>query len=395
VSADALYRPYAPVPASSLRCLFRDHGLSDAIGFLYQSWDGTAAADDFLHRVRDAGRRFRAALPSGADESPIVTVILDGENAWEHYAGGGRPFLRALYRRLSDALDIETVTVADAVRSPDARALETIFPGSWINGDFYIWAGHADDHRAWGQLARARAAYDLAADGAEAQRLRAYEELLIAEGSDWFWWYGDDHSSDQDRDFDDLFRRHLRNVYTALGVPAPDDLFVSNISTEPHAGPVRFRELASPVIDGRVTNFGEWSRSAIVGLDGAGGTMHRVSCRLIRELHLAVDETFLYLRLDGSELVRRLQAGGLELALVVAELDAERRLELARQAHWQADEVVEIAVRFDAIGVQPGRRIRLSVLVTEGAQTLERQPAAGPIDLEIPGRDLTAINWVV
>ena len=138
-----LYRPYEfSGGGRPIRCLFRDHGLSDAIGFVYQSWAPEAAADDFVGRVRDAARRFQAGQPADAPaEAAVVTVILDGENAWEHYADAGRPFLRALYRRLSDALDIETVTMAEAAARP-ARPLPSVFPGSWINGDFYIWAGH-------------------------------------------------------------------------------------------------------------------------------------------------------------------------------------------------------------------------------------------------------------
>ena len=140
-------------------------------------------------------------------------MILDGENAWEYYDGGGRPFLRALYRALGEAADIQTVTMSEAASGP-AAPLASIFPGSWINGDFYIWIGHRDDHRAWDQLSDARGAFDeRGAAGAADARDRALEELLIAEGSDWFWWYGDDHSSNHDADFDDLFRRHLRNAY--------------------------------------------------------------------------------------------------------------------------------------------------------------------------------------
>ena len=122
------------------------------------------------------------------------------------------------------------------------RTLPSIFPGSWINGDFYIWIGHRDDHRAWDQLSDARAMFDQRADAvAPEARDRALEELLIAEGSDWFWWYGDDHSSDHDADFDDLFRRHLRNAYAALGVPIPEELFATNISTGAGPRPARSR----------------------------------------------------------------------------------------------------------------------------------------------------------
>ncbi|HWI19109.1 MAG TPA: glycoside hydrolase family 57 protein, partial [Vicinamibacterales bacterium] len=223
---DLLYRPYR-VGASGPVALFRDHGLSDRVGFHYQSWDPVAAADDFVNHVRIAGRRVKES----GGEVATVTAILDGENAWEHFEGGGRPFLRALYRALDAADDIQTVTMSEAAAGP-AGTLDSIFPGSWINGDFYIWMGHRDDHRAWDQLSEARDVFDRRSAAVEpAARDRALEELLIAEGSDWFWWYGDDHSSDHDADFDDLFRRHLRNAYSALDLPIPDALFATNIST--------------------------------------------------------------------------------------------------------------------------------------------------------------------
>ena len=106
-----------------------------------------------------------------------------------------------------------------------------IFPGSWIDANFYIWIGHADDHAAWGQLAEARARARDATAAIRRRSRRREKNCSIAEGSDWFWWYGDDHSSEHDLEFDDLFRRHLRNVYRLLGKPVPDELFVSNIST--------------------------------------------------------------------------------------------------------------------------------------------------------------------
>src|SRR5205085_10359214 len=135
---------------------------------------------------------------------------------WEHFEGGGRPFLRALYGRLQNHRGLTTVTMAQACATP-GPALKGIFPGSWIDSNFYIWIGHRDDQRGWGQLAAARDAL-AEAEAGDAGRVdpeslaRAREEVLIAEGSDWFWWYGDDHSSDHDPEFDDLFRRHLRNV---------------------------------------------------------------------------------------------------------------------------------------------------------------------------------------
>ena len=228
---ELLYRPYqVEAGGAQVNLLFRDHALSDRIGFHYQSWEPHHAADDFLWRVREGGRRF--AETTGGEEATIV-VILDGENAWEHYAGGGRPFLRALYSRLQAATDIQTVTMAEAA-AYHPKPLPNLFPGSWIHADFYIWAGHRDDQRAWSQLSDLRAAFEQRAPFIPAAaRDQAYEEILIAEGSDWFWWYGDDHSSDQDAEFDDLFRRHVRNAYAALGLDAPAELYESNITTTP------------------------------------------------------------------------------------------------------------------------------------------------------------------
>jgi alpha-amylase/alpha-mannosidase (GH57 family) len=231
---EILYRPYqVEAGGARVNLLFRDHALSDRIGFHYQSWEAHHAVDDFLWRVRESGRRF--AERTGGEDATIA-VILDGENAWEHYPGGGRPFLRELYGRLQVATDIQTVTMAEAA-SLEARALPSLFPGSWIHADFYIWAGHRDDQWAWSQLSDLRAAFDERAPFVStAARDQAYEEILIAEGSDWFWWYGDDHSSAQDAQFDELFRRHVRNGYTALGLEPPAELNETNISTAPGVG---------------------------------------------------------------------------------------------------------------------------------------------------------------
>src|SRR6185503_19019518 len=147
------------------------------------------------------------------------------------------------------------------------------------DANFYIWIGHPDDHKAWHQLADARAALDSATVHADSAALAAArEELLIAEGSDWFWWYGDDHSSDHDLEFDDLFRRHVRNVYRALDKPIPEELFVSNITTQPPAvqivAPTGF---IHPAIDGAATNYFEWLGAGYCEVEAPVSTMHRVS----------------------------------------------------------------------------------------------------------------------
>ena len=297
---ELLYRPYR-IGEHGPVALFRDHALSDRIGFHYQSWNAGAAAADFVQHVRAAGRRFVAG---GGGEVATIAVILDGENAWEHYEGGGRPFLRALYRALSAAPDIEMVTMTEAAAAP-STLLPSIFPGSWINGDFYIWIGHRDDHRAWDQLASARKVFDERADAVTAEaRDRAFEELLIAEGSDWFWWYGDDHSSDHDADFDELFRRHLRNAYKALGAPIPEELFATNITTGTAPDRVQPSGPLTITLDGKDTSFLEWVGAAAPALTRPGGAMHEVAASpLIADIRIGTSASGLCMRLG------RLDAG--------------------------------------------------------------------------------------
>src|SRR5258706_1671746 len=185
---ERLYIPYTVhAGGATVACVFRDHVLSDLIGFTYARWPAEDAAADFVGRLVEAGRRHRAV--SGGGEA-LVPIILDGENAWEHFDGGGRPFLRALYRRLSEHPELRTVTMAEASAGTRHPEIGSIFPGSWIDANFYIWIGHPDDQRAWSQLADARHALDETTADANA-RDGAREELLIAEGSDWCWWYGE------------------------------------------------------------------------------------------------------------------------------------------------------------------------------------------------------------
>jgi alpha-amylase/alpha-mannosidase (GH57 family) len=388
---DLLYRPYRLGGSeSAVVALFRDHAMSDRIGFHYQSWNAEAAAADFVQRVRDAGRRFREA---GGGEVATIPVILDGENAWEHYEGGGRPFLRALYGALSAAGDIQTVTMSEAAAGP-AEPLASIFPGSWINGDFYIWIGHRDDHRAWDQLSDARAVFDQrSALVLPEARDRALEELLIAEGSDWFWWYGDDHSSDHDADFDDLFRRHLRNAYTALDAPIPEALFATNISTG--AGPDRLEPLGtlSVTLDGEDTSFLEWVGAVSPSLSRPGGSMHEVATSaLIAELRVGRSALGLCVRLAGSGLPSRVAAGDASVALVIA--GPEVRI-LPIEKGWSAAGVsVEIEIPFDRVGVPPGADLQFAIQVRDrSGSILETVPHGRHWTIAVPVQGSISLDW--
>jgi alpha-amylase/alpha-mannosidase (GH57 family) len=386
---ELLYRPYR-IGESGPAILFRDHAMSDRVGFHYQSWDARAAAADFVEQVRAAGRRFRGA----GGEVATVSVILDGENAWEHFEGGGRPFLRALYHALEEAHDIKTVTMSEAALGP-AQPLRSIFPGSWIHGDFYIWIGHRDDHRAWDQLSEARDAYDRQHNHVSpAARERALEELLIAEGSDWFWWYGDDHSSDHDAEFDDLFRRHLRNAYAALGLAIPEGLFATNITTG--GGPDRLAPSGriSLVLDGRDSSYLEWVGAAVPALTKPGGAMHEVAASpLITEVRVALSDQGVCVRLAGSRLAPLIGSGTATLALIVGGPPEVRVIAIERR--WlAADSIVEVQVPFEQIGVRAGVDLVFAIQVRGASDViLESVPPGRQWVIALPASNSVLRDW--
>jgi hypothetical protein len=412
---ERLYVPYrVSTGGASVACVFRDHVLSDLIGFTYSGWSPDAAADDFVGRLVEAGRRYRDC---GGRGEPVVTVIVDGENAWEHFEGGGRPFLRALYGRLSGHAELATVTVAEACAAPGAE-LSTIFPGSWIDANFSIWIGHADDQRGWSQLADAWNVVDRApgSDAAAAAR----EEVLIAEGSDWFWWYGDDHSSAHDLEFDDLFRRHLRNAYRLVGAPAPDELYLRNISTRP--APVVQTSptgILAPTLDGEETSYFEWLGAGTFEVRAVAGAMHRVDgpAAAIRRIRFGVDQERLFVRVDGDRPFTELLEGGVDLAVTFL-TPADLRFVVARSAGRVADSfwvrppgnagwtpdglrdavaaagsVLELALPWAALGLSAGETAAFFVATLQGGSELERHPGDRPIEVAVPDASFAASHW--
>ena len=414
---ELLYRPYrVGTDAASVACGFRDHTLSDLIGFTYAGWSPEFAADDFVQRLVEAGNRYTRR--GGGGEATIF-VILDGENAWEYYEGQGRPFLRALYRRLGSHAELRTVTMSEACADA-VESLPSIFPGSWINGDFYIWIGHPDDHRAWGQLADARRALASAPEGISGDAIaRAREEMLIAEGSDWFWWYGDDHSSSHDPEFDELFRRHVRSVYRALEKPIPEELFVTNITTQPPDAPIQPPTgFIHPIVDGQVTSYFEWVGAGCVDGLAAAGAMQQVAERApgISLVEFGFDLEHLYVRIDGTADMTALLAAGFAviirflkptgLRIVVASGAAGVRASLERLDHggdWRTDDspglsaatgrISEIQMPFTALGVRAPDPVAFLIVLQRGAIELEQHPRHQPIEFDVPDRRFPARNW--
>ena len=293
--ADRLYNIHRYENAqASMHLVFRDHTISDLIGFVYSGMDPAEAAGHLLRNIKDAAQ---PVLAQGRDA--VVSVMLDGENAWEYYPKSGREFLRRFYDALQREGGLEPVTVSEAVaRQRNVSPLKSLVPGSWINANFNVWIGAPEDNRAWDYLHHAREFYAQNATRAtKAQRKLAFEEILIAEGSDWNWWYGPEHHSANDRDFDELYRKHLSNIYQALGAAPPDYLAQPITAGEVRPAFTAQTAYIHPRVSGDKIRYFEWMGAAIFTADQRAGAMHGKQF-LLDSVYAGIDTTFVYGRLD-------------------------------------------------------------------------------------------------
>ncbi len=246
--AHAIYQPYAVGPHDRpVAGFFRDVHLSDLIGFRYATWHADDAVANFVSELE------AIAEATHDQERPVVSIILDGENAWEHYPHNAYHFLSALYRALVAHPALRLTTFSDYLASAAApERLEHLVAGSWVYGTFSTWIGDRDKNRAWDLLAHAKAAYDRAlATGALTgeTRERAERQLAICEGSDWFWWFGDYNPAQTVSDFDRLFRTHLADLYRLCAAPVPEEIEAVigvGSGTPLHGGTMRANESAQP-----------------------------------------------------------------------------------------------------------------------------------------------------
>ncbi len=380
---EVTYKPYLwRRDGREMKGLFRDHTLSDLIGFVYSRMGAREAADHFLNSIR---ANCAPILSAGRDA--LVPVILDGENAWEYFEKSGREFLRELYRGIDRDAKMNALTVSEALELMPAEEIQHIFPASWINANFDIWIGAEEDNKAWEYLLRARETYDLVKDSVspEAREL-AYEELLIAEGSDWNWWYGPQHASANRPDFDRLYRTHLANVYRALGLAPPEELSRPILRTETKANHQPPRGPIQPTMDGVVSSYFEWMGAGTYSIDQRQGAMHGQHF-LIEELQYGSDGAWLFIRLDfvpgceenlhGAEL--RLQFNDTSLTVPLS-ATYESAPHDALHVKTAYDRIFELRVSQRAIG--PAHPIKFQVSIWRAGLPLDALPQQGVIELQ-------------
>jgi alpha-amylase/alpha-mannosidase (GH57 family) len=280
--------------SAQMHLIFRDHTISDLVGFVYSGMPPQEAAHHLIENIRQAAQPL---LAKGQDA--MIPIILDGENAWEYYPESGREFLRRFYDALQNGSGLEAVTVSEAIaRHKNTSPLRSLVPGSWINANFNVWIGAPEDNRAWDYLFHARNFYAQNAEKAqEQQRALAFEEILIAEGSDWNWWYGPEHHSANDREFDELYRKHLSNVYQALGASPPDYLAQPILRGTIRPSFLPQMAYIHPRITGDMVRYFEWMGAATYTADRRAGSMHGKSF-LLDSVYAGIDDANVYGRLD-------------------------------------------------------------------------------------------------
>lgn len=417
-----LYKPYTIEAAGrSLSIVFRDHVLSDLIGFDYAKMDAHDAANDFIGRLTHIYNMLEKP------QEHIVSIILDGENAWENFKDDGRDFFVALYSKLSNNPKLRCVTVNEFLNEHnESEPLNWLYPGSWISHNFKIWIGHHEDNTAWDYITEARAAlvsYEESVKGTPEYKKNednikaAWEEIYATEGSDWFWWYGEEHSSMSDETFDTLFRLHIKKIYQLIEMEPPEYLEMP-ITTgvkgfRPASEPQAY---LNPVIDGAVTNYFEWLSAGRIEREFFGTAMHKElkGSGLISGISYGFSKEKVFFRFDYHEDIKpflqewtfsisflhpspvkvNATIKGKESKCVVLKKDNNKWTE-SGISEICSEGVVELAIPFNAIGVNPGDDISLFFTIDAGERGIERWPVKGFLILQTPSEDFEQQNWIV
>lgn len=405
IEPDILYRPYI---FENVSIIFRDHNLSDLIGFVYSNWDSKRAAEDFINRLVQVW----ASMPK--DKPRLLSIILDGENAWEYYKNDGQDFLRYLYEGLSREKRLKTVTVSEYLNEHDrGEPLNRLHAGSWINANYSVWIGHEEDNIAWDYLTETRDDLEIFQKlNPEKNLAEAWKAIYIAEGSDWNWWYGDEHTTENQQDFDELFRMNLMKVYREIGKEVPQQLFIPVLREDRSIPPaITIRGFIEPKIDGIVTSYYEWYQGAHMDIKKAGGSMHKAES-ILSNLYYGFNKDNLFLRIDTAIPFREfpdntqfsintVRPSQIKVIVSIkpffkAELfsktagDWEKVKDISNVA---IQDIFEIGIPFSDLNAGVKDEIDLFISIIKNGEEIERCPWRCSISLTVPTPDFEAMMW--
>jgi alpha-amylase/alpha-mannosidase (GH57 family) len=400
---------YYPWGAHGLSVFFRDRHLSDQIGFVYSRNPVPAAVDDFIGKLR-------LIAAASASRPRCVSVILDGENAWECYPNSGKQFLETLYARILEEKDIQPISFREFLEKyPPEKQIKTIFPGSWINGNFDTWMGDQEEVDGWDALKNARdILVSKEQDLTPELQAEAWCEIYKAEGSDWFWWYGDDHSSANDPEFDRLFRAHLERVYHILGIVPPREIMEPIIQFRVERAEVEPSGLFTPVIDGRATTFYEWVSAGWMPTAGPEGVMSG-GASIITAIYYGFDLGNLYFRFDPVKTEEPVDYSRWSLIIDIETKEKYRvEVKLGKPDNYTVfrqvrdkwirrtrkdcvamHKIIELGLGFDDIDAKAGTKVNFDISFMEEGVERERWPKTGYISFTVPDESFQSRMWQV
>lgn len=279
----------------ALRIIFRSAFIANLINFQYGSYEPKVAAEDLYSKLKTT----REKLEMSPDENHLVVIALDGENCWESYQKDGIPFLKHLYRLISEDSGLDALTVSEYMdKIKKEHVLESVMPGSWINRDFQMWIGDSVKNLAWDYLSRIRKdLVKFSKEKHDPSRIElAWQEFYVAQGSDWFWWFGEPNNSGQDELFDFLFRNHLKQIYKLLckEVPAYLERPLETLVTKQSYTP---KDYIKPQINGR-SSLGDWENAGYV--QTVQGPLYNFE-KLFSKIYFGNDNEKIYLRFDVNK----------------------------------------------------------------------------------------------
>ncbi len=384
-----LYKPYR---SGSCMLFFRDRKLSDLIGFSYRFVEPKKAANHFVGQLESIYKTGKDAL---------VCCILDGENAWEFYENNGYNFLTELYGKLGK-LEWARIVRFEDIPLDRCVNIEKLSTGSWINGDFSTWIGSSEKNRAWELLFQAKRDFLHYRSGLLRDQTDAVENhFLSAECSDWFWWYGDDHSTAFDMEFDQLFREHLIDIYNIMRIPAPNDLFIpiaKGKSTAYYISKPKFS--ITPIIDGRFSSFFEWLGAGCVDETAAFSTMDTARGP-IKKIYYGYDDKSVYIALEGN--IASLIDNGSFVNILFQESDEIVRVPISSEKRKicsvkgslcvdsKSGEVIETSILKDCFCGNDFDYVR--IVIEQGGEAVQTLPSYG--SLKLYANENYAKNWFV
>ena len=419
---DHLYQPKLLArEGGAVSMVFRDSQLSNMVGFDYQRMPSIDAARDLM------GRLYRIREIQG-DRDCLAVIALDGENAWEFYPRDGHDFLNALYTELDASSDIVTTTVSDFLAEhPPQQPLHHLHTGSWIGASLDTWIGDPEHNIAWDLLAETRDWLDAQSQQRpkeSQQAALAWREILITEGSDWFWWFSRKHDSGMDPIWDNQFRLHLRNVYKLMGARAPARLFQPIIKR----APTPERGVPAALISPQSRHDPAWSQAGYYLVGSGFGALHRPA-GVVERVFYGNDEEKMYFRIDSPRSGTELEQQKMELWLYLsgppaADGDADVDLPLPQAAlgelgfepsyavritprerggavavlrvvepltkgavetTWDVDDPFAVAIPFAQIGKRSGDAFELVLVVSREGKDIEVVPPSGALGIRVPG----------